>query len=85
MVQTYRFVHPVLCVRLGAEESVWAGGGELSDSLGQEQEVVKEESVQLLVALGLEQFAAVEESSRPQAVGQRVENQILFTARKRFF
>lgn len=63
---------------LCTEHLVRARGAEGFDDLGQEQEVVEEEAVQLLVALGLVEFATVQELARAQAVGHRVEHQLLW-------
>lgn len=43
----------------------------------QEQEVVEEEGPQLPGAFGFLEAAAVQQLARPQAVGQRVKNQVL--------
>lgn len=75
---THHLIHFELSVGLGAEELLGARGhGELLDQVGEEQEVVEEEAVQLLVALGLVQLPAVQQLPRPQAVGEGVENELL--------
>lgn len=79
---TYGFIHLVLRGGFGVEEFVRARGRELFGGLSEEQEVVEEESVELLIALGLEQFPTVEEFSGPQTVGQGVQNQILIMKNK---
>ena len=48
-----------------------------STYLCEEQEIVKQEAVELLAALGFEEFPAVEELPWPQTVGHRVEHQLL--------
>lgn len=54
MVGTHRFIHFELSTGLGAEELLGArGSSELPDQVGEQQEVVEEEPVQLLIALGL--------------------------------
>lgn len=54
MVGTHRFIHFELSTGLGAEELLEArGSSELPDQVGEQQEVVEEEPVQLLIALGL--------------------------------
>lgn len=53
------------------------GNSKLLDHVGKKQEVIEEESVQLLIALGLVQLPTVQELPGPQAVGERVENQLL--------
>lgn len=51
---TYRFIHFELSSGLGAEELLRGrGSGELPDQVGEQQEVIEEEPVQLLIALGL--------------------------------
>lgn len=45
--------------------------------LCQQQEVVEQEAVELFAALGLEQFPTVEELAWAEAVGDRVEDQLL--------
>lgn len=45
--------------------------------LRQQQEVVEQEAIELLAALGFEQLAAVEELPGTQTVGDRVEHQLL--------
>lgn len=45
--------------------------------LRQQQEVVEQEAVELLAALGFEQLATVEELPGTQTVGDRVEHQLL--------
>lgn len=50
----HRLIHFELSTGLGAEELLGAGGcGELSDHVGEQQEVVEEKPMQFLVALGL--------------------------------
>lgn len=78
----YRFVHLQLDVGLEAEESVRPGGGgggrgELLGAVCEEQEVAEEEGPQLPAAFGFVQAAAVQQLARPEAVGQRVEDQVL--------
>lgn len=73
----YRFVHLQLYVGLEAEEFVRPGGGELFGAVREEEEIAEEESPQLPAALGFVQAAAVQQLARPQAVGQRVEDQVL--------
>ena len=53
------------------------GNSKLLDHVGKKQEVIEEESVQLLIALGLVQLPTVQELPGPQAVGERGENQLL--------
>lgn len=45
--------------------------------MGEQQEVVEEEAVQFLVALGLIQLPTVQEFPGTQAVGEGVENKLL--------
>lgn len=45
--------------------------------MGQQQEVVEEEAIQLLVALGLVELPTVQELARPQAVGHGIEHKLL--------
>ena len=45
--------------------------------MGQQQEVVEEEAVQLLVALGLVELPAVQKLAWPQAVGHGIEHKLL--------
>lgn len=73
----YRFVHLQLYVGLEAEEFVRPGGGELFGAVCEEEEVAEEESPQLPAAFGFVQAAAVQQLARPQAVSQRVEDQVL--------
>lgn len=78
MVGAHRFVHPELSTGLGVEELLVArGGGKLPDQVGEQQEVVEEEGVQLLIALGLVQLPAVQKLPGAQAVGEGVENKLL--------
>lgn len=64
-------------MRLGAEHFVGSRGAQRPDDLRQEQEVIEEEAIELLVALGLVELPAVQELARAQAVGHRVEYQLL--------
>lgn len=73
----YRFVHLQLYVGLEAEELVGPGGGELLGAVCEEEEIAEEESPQLPAAFGLVQTAAVQQLARPEAVSQRVEDQVL--------
>lgn len=66
---TYCFVHFILQVRFGAEDFVGAGRAQGLYDLGQQEEVVEEEAVQLLVALGLVELPAVQKLAWPQAIG----------------
>lgn len=66
---TYCFVHFILQVRFGAEDFVGAGRAQGLYNLGQQEEVVEEEAVQLLVALGLVEFPTVQKLAWPQAIG----------------
>lgn len=43
----------------------------------EEEEVIEEESPQLSAAFGFVQSAAVEQLARPEAISQRVEDQVL--------
>ena len=75
---TYHFIHFELSVGLRAEKFLRArGNSKLLDHVGEKQEVIEEEPVQLLVALGLVQLSAVQELAGPQAVGEGVENKLL--------
>lgn len=58
--------------RWGAER-----GGRRQAHLCQQQEVVEQEAVELLAALGFEQLPAVEELPGTQTVGDGVEHQLL--------
>lgn len=62
---------------LGAEHFVGSRGAQRPGDLCQEQEVVEEEAIELLVALGLIELPAVQELARAQTVGHRVEYQLL--------
>lgn len=74
----HHFIHLELRAGLGAEELLGArGDGKLLDHVGEQQEVVEEEAVQLLIALGLVQLPAVQQLPGPQAVGEGIENQLL--------
>lgn len=73
----YRFVHLQLHVGLEAEEFVRPGGGELFGAVCEEEEVAEEESPQLPAAFGFVKPAAVQQLARPEAVRQRVEDQVL--------
>ena len=64
-------------MRLGTEDLVGAGRAQRLDDLGEQEEVVEQEAVQLLVALGLVELAAVQELAWAQAVGHRIEHQLL--------
>lgn len=81
----HRFVHAILQVGLGTEDLVVSGRAQRFDNLCEEQEVVKQEAVKLLVALGFVQFATVQELSRSQAVGNRVEHKLLCREKKTEF
>lgn len=84
--RTYRLIHLELSVGLRAEKLLGGrGDGELLDHVGEKQEVVEEEPVQLLVALGLVQLSAVQELPGPQAVGEGVENKLLKERRRCHF
>ena len=48
-----------------------------STHLCEQQEVIEQEAVELLAALGFKEFPAVEELARPQTVGHRVEHKLL--------
>lgn len=67
--QTYCFVHFILQVRFGTEDFVGAGRAQGLYDLGQQEEVVEEEAIQLLVALGLVEFPTVQKLAWPQAIG----------------
>lgn len=67
--QTYSFVHFILQVRLGAEDFVGTRRAQGLYSLGEQEEVIEEEAVQLLVALGLVELPTVQKLAWPQAVG----------------
>lgn len=54
MFVSYRLVHFELCVVLVAEQFIRPRGGELFGRTSQKQEIVEEESPQVLVALCLE-------------------------------
>lgn len=62
---------------LGAEHFVGSRGAQWPGDLRQEQEVVEEETIELLVALGLVELPAVQELTRAEAVRHRVEYQLL--------
>lgn len=62
---------------LGAEHFVGSRGAQRPGDLRQEQEVVEEETIELLVALGLVELPAVQELTRAEAVRHRVEYQLL--------
>lgn len=67
-----------MSVGLRAEKFLGArGNSKLLDHVGEKQEVIEEEPVQLLVALGLVQLSAVQELAGSQAVGEGVENKLL--------
>lgn len=74
---THCFVHLQLYVGLQAEELVWSRGGEWFGAVREEEEIVEEESPQLPAAFGFVKPAAVEQLARPEAVSQRVEDQVL--------
>lgn len=73
----YRLVHLQLHVGLEAEEFVRPGGGELFGAVCEEQEIAEEESPQLPAAFGFVKSAVVQQLARPEAVSQRVEDQVL--------
>lgn len=73
----HRFVHLELDVALEAEQLVLARGGQGLGAVRQEEEVVEEEGPQLPGAFGLVEAAAVQQPARPEAAGQRVEDQAL--------
>lgn len=78
LVGTHHFIHSELSTGLGAEELLIArGGSELPDQVSEQQEVVEEEGMQLLIALGLVQLPAVQKLPGAQAVGEGVENKLL--------
>lgn len=71
----HRFVHLELHVALEAEQLVLA-----RESLGavrQQEEVAEEEGPQLPGAFAFLEAAAVQQLARPEAVGQRVKDQVL--------
>lgn len=74
---THCFVHLQLYVGLEAEELVWSRGGERFAAVCEEEEIVEEESPQLPAAFGFVKPAAVQQLARPEAVRQRVEDQVL--------
>lgn len=74
---TYNLIHLVLGIAFRAEQLVRSGGHKLLDHVGKEEKIIEKESIQLLIALGLENFAAVQDLPWPQAVGQGVENYLL--------
>lgn len=74
---THRFVHLQLDVGLEAEQLVLSRGGEGLGAVCEQQEVVEEESPQLPAAFGFVKPAAVQQLARPEAVGQRVKDQVL--------
>lgn len=74
---THCFVHLQLYVGLEAEELVWSRGGERFGAVCEEEEIVEEESPQLPAAFGFVKPAAVQQLARPEAVRQRVEDQVL--------
>lgn len=45
--------------------------------MGQQEEVIEEEAIQLFVALGLVELPAVQKLAWSQAVGHRIEHQLL--------
>lgn len=45
--------------------------------MGQQEEVIEEEAIQLLVALGFIELPTVQKLAWPQAVGHRIEHQLL--------
>lgn len=77
MPLAYCFVHLQLNAGLEAEELVWSRGGEGFGAVREEQEVIEEESPQLPAALGFVKPTAVEQLARPEAISQRVEDQVL--------
>lgn len=74
---THHFVHFELGVGFGAEEFVGARRDKLFHHVGEQQEVVEKEAVQLLAALRLVELAAVQEFPWSQAVRQGIENWLL--------
>lgn len=74
---THRFVHFELRVGFGAEQFIRAGRDKLFNHVGEQEEVIEEEAIQLLTALGLVQFAAVQELPWSQAVCEGVEHRLL--------
>ena len=76
-LNSYCFVHLQLYAGLEAEELVWSRGGEGFGAVCEEEEIVEEESPQLSAALGFVKPAAVEQLARPEAISERVEDQVL--------
>lgn len=74
---THHFVHFELGVAFGAEEFIGAGRDKLFNHVGEQEEVIEEEAVQLLTALGLVQLATVQELPWSQAVCEGVEHRLL--------
>lgn len=74
---THRFVYLQLDVGLEAEQLVLSRGGEGLGAVREQEEVVEEESPQLPAAFGFVKPAAVQQLARPEAVGQRVKDQVL--------
>lgn len=56
---THRFVHAILQVGFRTEDLVRSRRAQRFDDLREEQEVVKQEAVKLLVALGFVEFSTV--------------------------
>lgn len=74
---THHFVHFELGVGFGAEQFIRAGRYKLFNHVGEQEEVVEKEAIQLLTALGLVQLATVQEFPWSQAVCEGVENRLL--------
>lgn len=73
----YSFVHLQLYAGLEAEKLVRSWGGEGFGAVCEEEEIIEEESPQLSAAFGFVKPTAVEQLAGPEAVSQRVEDQVL--------
>lgn len=74
---THHLVHFELGVGLGAEQFIRARRYKLFNHVGEQEEVIEKEAIQLLTALGLVQLATVQEFPWSQAVSEGVEHRLL--------
>lgn len=74
---THHFVHFELWVGFGAEEFIGARRHKLFNHVGEQEEIIEKEAIQLLIALGLVQLATVQEFPWSQAVCEGVEHRLL--------
>lgn len=76
-LRSYGFVHLQLYVGLRAEQLVRPRGRERFGAVREQEEIAEEEGPQLPAAFGFVQPTAVQQLARPEAVGERVEDQVL--------